>query len=246
MPEAPAPGEASIDPRADGPSLSRRERERRRRRQAMLRAAQQVFAAKGYAQATLDEIAERAEFGKGTLYNYFEGGKEDILFAVFDTIYGDLRALVRDTFSAEQVRRQPPREAFRALVRSAFDFLLEREELFLILMKEECQFMFGDDPEKVAYFREQGHRLVEAMTPALEAAMEDGAMRPLPPQAVAHMLEGNINGILMHLTMARHDENCPDSPIDAPDKAVDFLTTMLFDGLAAGGSTEADEAEGVS
>ena len=129
----------------------------------MLRAAQQVFAAKGYAQATLDEIAERAEFGKGTLYNYFEGGKEDILFAVFDTIYGDLRALIRDTFSAEQVRRQPPREAFRALVRSAFDFLLEREELFLILMKEECQFMFGDDPEKVAYFREQGHRLVEAM-----------------------------------------------------------------------------------
>ncbi|TKX68113.1 TetR/AcrR family transcriptional regulator, partial [Halorubrum sp. GN11_10-6_MGM] len=66
------------------PSLSRRERERRRRRQAMLDAARAVFAEEGYADATLDEIAERAEFGKGTLYNYFEGGKEELFLAVFD------------------------------------------------------------------------------------------------------------------------------------------------------------------
>ena len=53
----------------------------------VLDAARTVFAEKGYADATLEEIAQRAEFGKGTLYNYFEGGKEEILFAVFDDLY---------------------------------------------------------------------------------------------------------------------------------------------------------------
>ena len=226
------------DPPPEPGTLSRRERERLRRRRAMLRAAQAVFAEKGYAQATLDEIAERAEFGKGTLYNYFEGGKEDILFSIFDALYGDLRALIQETFSAEKVREKPAREAFRDLLHSAFDFLLDRQELFLILMKEEVQFMFGDDPEKAEYFHDQGHRLVEVMVPALKAAMETGQMKAFPPHAVAHMIHGNIKGILMHQTMSRCERSRPDarpnSPVDSPEAAVDFLTSMLFDGLQAG------------
>jgi AcrR family transcriptional regulator len=59
-------------------NLSRKERERLMRRQAMLEAARAVFAEKGYANATLEEIAQRAEFGKGTLYNYFPGGKDEL------------------------------------------------------------------------------------------------------------------------------------------------------------------------
>ncbi|PSQ74919.1 MAG: hypothetical protein BRD36_01045 [Bacteroidetes bacterium QH_7_64_110] len=54
-------------PDSSDTTLSRREREQRRRRRIMLQAAQSVFAEKGYEQATLEEIAKRAEFGKGTL-----------------------------------------------------------------------------------------------------------------------------------------------------------------------------------
>ncbi|NNE46513.1 MAG: TetR family transcriptional regulator, partial [Rhodothermales bacterium] len=46
-------------------SMSRKERERLSRRTAMLEAAQSVFAERGFGQSTLDEIASRAEFGKG-------------------------------------------------------------------------------------------------------------------------------------------------------------------------------------
>jgi len=79
-----------------GNSLSRKERERLLRREAMLDAAKSVFAEKGYTKATLEEIAHRAEFGKGTLYNYFPGGKEQILIAVFDQLYAGLRELIVD------------------------------------------------------------------------------------------------------------------------------------------------------
>ena len=58
-------------------NLKRRDREKIARRNDILDAALSVFAKKTYESATLDEIAERAEYGKGTLYNYFKG-KEDI------------------------------------------------------------------------------------------------------------------------------------------------------------------------
>ncbi|MDX1439230.1 MAG: helix-turn-helix domain-containing protein, partial [Rubricoccaceae bacterium] len=46
---------------------TRRDREREARRQAILDAALATFAEKGFEGSTLDEVAERAEFGKGTL-----------------------------------------------------------------------------------------------------------------------------------------------------------------------------------
>ena len=47
------------------------------------KAAVMVFAHKGYANATVADIAARAEIGKGTIYEYF-ASKEDLFFAVFE------------------------------------------------------------------------------------------------------------------------------------------------------------------
>jgi AcrR family transcriptional regulator len=57
--------------------LSRKERERLRHRREMLEGAEKVFARGGYHGATIQEVAEEAEFSVGALYNMFEN-KEDI------------------------------------------------------------------------------------------------------------------------------------------------------------------------
>ena len=49
--------------------LSRRERELNLRREIVLEAAEEVFAAKGYYEAAVEEIASRAEVSVGTFYN---------------------------------------------------------------------------------------------------------------------------------------------------------------------------------
>jgi AcrR family transcriptional regulator len=49
----------------------------------IIEAAALVFALKGYASATVADIAVRAEIGKGTIYEYFDS-KEDLFFAVFE------------------------------------------------------------------------------------------------------------------------------------------------------------------
>lgn len=55
------------------------------KRERLVKAAAEVFAAKGYAGTRVADIAERAEVGKGTVYEYFSS-KEELLFAVFESV----------------------------------------------------------------------------------------------------------------------------------------------------------------
>jgi AcrR family transcriptional regulator len=59
----------------------RKEREKQRRREEILDAAENVFFSKGIEKSTMDDIAEKAELSKGTLYIYFKS-KEDIHWAI--------------------------------------------------------------------------------------------------------------------------------------------------------------------
>jgi len=78
----------------------RRERERELRRREILNAARDVFIESGYEHATLDEVARRAEFAKGTLYSYFES-KVDLFEALVDEEFSRLISDVRATVEAE-------------------------------------------------------------------------------------------------------------------------------------------------
>ena len=55
------------------------------RRGEILTAAEGIFAAKGYAAATMDEVAAAAGVSKGTMYNYFEN-KRDLFLQVFSEV----------------------------------------------------------------------------------------------------------------------------------------------------------------
>ena len=59
----------------------RKEREKLQRKEIFLDAALALFKQKGIAETTMDHIAERAEYSKGTLYQFFRS-KEDIQYEV--------------------------------------------------------------------------------------------------------------------------------------------------------------------
>src|SRR5262245_51077580 len=62
-------------------TATRREREREERRHQILEAAANVFKSKGFAAATMDDVAAAAELSKGTLYLYFKS-KDDLYLAL--------------------------------------------------------------------------------------------------------------------------------------------------------------------
>lgn len=211
--------------------LTRRERERSVRKEEMLRAAQAVFAEKGYGQATIDEIAHRAEFGKGTLYNYFPGGKEDILFSIFDHLYDTICERIEAAFSTGVETGLPFRDTFSGALQALFEFFLERQDLFMLLIKEAQRMFLSDDPEKAAYFMRQRDRVFGQLLPPVEAAMKRGEIKNLSPVAVAHMIWGNVYGIQVHLCIECTSSDDKGSSISTPAAAAEFLTTILMDGL---------------
>ena len=91
--------------------LSRRERRSAELRERLFRSALALFASKGYAETTVEDITEAADVGKGTFFNYFPS-KEHILMAFGEMQLAKLESVVRE---AEQ-SRQPMPEVLRGLV----------------------------------------------------------------------------------------------------------------------------------
>ncbi len=111
--------------------LTRKERERLRHRQEILAAARKVFAMRGFKDATIDEIAEKAEFGKATLYHYFST-KEEMFREVMQDGFAQMVELTRE----ELDREGPPRELLRHFGERFLRHLYENADLFSLYMRE--------------------------------------------------------------------------------------------------------------
>jgi len=72
--------EISTEPMLPKPGL--RERKKRLRLQRIIDVSHQLFVSKGFQNTTIQDIADEAEIGLGTLYLYAKG-KEDLLVLVF-------------------------------------------------------------------------------------------------------------------------------------------------------------------
>ena len=66
-----------------------RERKKLRSRQLIMSAAVEQFDRRGYSETSIADIMNAAGLGVGTFYNYF-ASKEDLLFALFERIEGEL------------------------------------------------------------------------------------------------------------------------------------------------------------
>lgn len=103
-------------PRAT-PRPGRRERQKAERERRILRAAETLFAKRGYAQTPMTAIARRARLAVGTLYNYFPS-KPEIVAAL-------LRRETGETLEAgERVRKHLPADP-EAAVLALFDVYVE-------------------------------------------------------------------------------------------------------------------------
>jgi len=109
------PGTSSpAHPHHDRPvttAVSRRERRSAELRERLFRAALALFASKGYAETTVEDITEAADVGKGTFFNYFPS-KEHILMAFGEMQLGKLESVINDARRSDQ----PMREVLRNLV----------------------------------------------------------------------------------------------------------------------------------
>ncbi|MBE0643036.1 MAG: TetR/AcrR family transcriptional regulator [Bacteroidetes bacterium] len=112
--------------------LSRKERERLFKRQEIIQAAREVFSLRGFTSATLDEIAEKAEFGKGTLYSYFQSKDE-----LFDTVLADMfEEFVSIAAEACSDPEKEIEESYTDFARALLRHLFENYGMYYLLIRE--------------------------------------------------------------------------------------------------------------
>jgi AcrR family transcriptional regulator len=109
------------------PSL--RERHAERTRDAIVAAAYELFALKGYAETTIDEIAERADVAPRTFFRYFSA-KEAVLFHGTDSQVEEARAELR-----ARPAEETPYESLLAVLRSTAAELTRADTRDLLLAK---------------------------------------------------------------------------------------------------------------
>jgi AcrR family transcriptional regulator len=128
-------------------TTERREREARQRRQDILDAARKVFWQRGYAGATMPQIASEAELAPGTLYLYFPG--KDVLYVELLVEGYDL---LLPRLEKQALRTAPPADLARGLVEAFFGFAREYPEyfniIFYVLQRDSDECWRKDFPQK--------------------------------------------------------------------------------------------------
>jgi len=106
---------------------SRHARHTRATRLKLLNAARQIFAEKGFDTATIDDITERADVGKGTFYYYFPD-KQDVIGELIDGMMSDLIGVIEKR--CEGTRELP--DLIDTIVKVHIDFFSSRWDDFVL------------------------------------------------------------------------------------------------------------------
>ncbi|HJS47567.1 MAG TPA: TetR family transcriptional regulator, partial [Gemmatimonadales bacterium] len=123
---------------ASEPLLSAPERERNgaRTREAVLDAAEALFAARGYEAASLGEIGAAAGVSRGTP-GYFFGSKLDLYRAVLERCLEQVRAAVRSGRERVRTRAHEPADVVVGVVGDYFEYITANPN-FVRLMEWEA------------------------------------------------------------------------------------------------------------
>jgi AcrR family transcriptional regulator len=111
------------------PAQARQQKTHDRVRREILLAAAGVFARRGYAAATLSDLAEAAGYAPPSLYRYFES-KEDIFSSLTELLKAELVA----TFELPVDRALPLAARLEALLQTQFALARDRREVFAVLL----------------------------------------------------------------------------------------------------------------
>jgi len=175
------------------PRWQRRAEERPRE---ICAAALQVFAAKGFAAARLEEIASRAGVSKGTLYLYFKDKEELFRAVVRDAIAPNLEAITVAISTLEA--------PFADVVRMFLAAFAEKEARLPI--GAVAKMVIGESrnfPELARVWHDEvASKAIGALAAAIERAQQRGEVREGNPRLFAFSLMGPmVLGALWRATL---------------------------------------------
>ncbi|CAA7603007.1 Transcription regulator YcdC, C-terminal [Acididesulfobacillus acetoxydans] len=165
------------------------------REQAILESSLEVFAAKGFERATMDEIAAKAKVAKGTLFYRYKS-KEDLFLHLLKD------AVERFTQSVTRACVEMPdgvaklRKAIELQTRLSY----EHPEFAKILLSE----VWGKQ-ERQRLFRETLNRYLHLLAEMIEQGIREGKLRRTDSALLSSAIFGMTAAATLHLLLAEQE-----------------------------------------
>ena len=165
------------------------------RRRQIMDAAKMVFASKGFGGATMENIAEKAEFSPATLYLYFKN--KDELFASLN-----LRMLQDLIAKMDEVRHQEnvsPEKKIMALEKALYDvYLSDPLNVVNVLRFQSRERLKNLSPELTTQIRSCTEQYIGAIAVLFEEGVREGVFLDCHPVAFAEIIWSVFTGLVLH------------------------------------------------
>lgn len=190
------------------------------RRRQLLELATDLFAERGFAAASMDELAARAGVSKPVIYGLF-GSKEGLLIASIDALGAELNA----TVVAAVTGRTVPSELLHAGSLAFFGFVGERAETWAMIFGA-TRSLSDASPSASAKLEEIRRRQDGLVSAVIRAAARELGNEPDPLElsAVTRGLNGVYEGMV---------EWWADHPEVRPEQLTEWVMALILPGLEA-------------
>jgi AcrR family transcriptional regulator len=200
--------------------MTRKEREKLLRKREITYAASRLFAEKGFIHTTLDEIADAAEFGKGTLYNYFEN-KDELYLYIIERIFEDYFNLIKQSYDATDSIK----DFLSQLTLKIFEYCIENRYSVLLIVRVRTQIYENEILEKsdlIKNIQGEVHKLYKRR---ISVAVKNKEILDVDPESLIALYSSMIFPYLHVLMHCRKDNS-----IDIKAES-DFVLNIFFNGV---------------
>jgi AcrR family transcriptional regulator len=172
-------------------TTERKARERRQRERALLDAAIALLDRDDWQAVTVEQIAERAEYAKGTIYRHFPS-KDDL----YVRLAADWMADTHAALAALDADRP-----FEALLREALAICwtratVDRVHARLMRHVQRPDYLDGVAPDTRAALADADTRIGELLAGLVELGVEEDAIPPAPPEPRLYALSALLAGAI--------------------------------------------------
>lgn len=143
------------------------------RQKQILDAATEVFSKKGFANTDVDEIANLAKLGKGTIYRYFRN-KKNLFFSIVDRGIENLKNLVLEAMAKEK----EPLDKIKKVIETYLKFFNKHSYLIRIFLHEQSEFQKRIQKRYYQHYYEHINKVEDIFKEAQTLGLIKGKMNP--------------------------------------------------------------------
>ena len=197
-----------------------KKQERQARRRLIQEAAREIFAAKGYAKTSIEQVAQRASLSVGAIYLYFRS-KEDLYISLVESPLLALASEI-DALCRNRDQHSPLRAAWARMTSWAS---ADPESAVILRSLAQPEIRKRLSSEVIEAVSEGLRRTEQALENAVSASVEQGLYRPVSSPATAQLVWSLFLGVVQSAHARR--------TVDLPELSIEDSANWAFDAIEA-------------